>query len=133
MVDRDTSDWPSDYTKLYITNDLKDIENASGMKRLQDDGKTVFLVRAKDSKTDAYTGGLRITIPENTPLDQTGGLPINLRICVVDRSKTRIFRGFPGTLLSHRFLVAIRVLFKNRPGPRRKTWLWVILAPPGVK
>ena len=67
---------------MYITNDLKDIENASGMKRLQDDGKTVFLVRAKDSKTDAYTGGLRITIPENTPLDQTGGLPINLRICV---------------------------------------------------
>ena len=50
LATKDTSNWPSHYTKLYVTNDLVNKENEEYLKRLQQNGAQVYTITAKDSK-----------------------------------------------------------------------------------
>ena len=65
MSNTDTSDRPSEYAKLYVTNALVNKENEECMQKFQAAGKTNFTVHAKNSKADVHTSSCEINIDEN--------------------------------------------------------------------
>ena len=82
LTNTDTSNWPADHTKLYITNALVNNENDGCLKKLKDKGETVFTIYSKDSTTDRHTGVHKINIDDNLPMSYTGSLAKHLKICV---------------------------------------------------
>ena len=82
LSNTDTSNWPADHTKLYITNALVNNENDGCLKKLQDKGETIFTIYSKDSTTDCHTGVHKINIDDKLPISYTGNLAKHLKICV---------------------------------------------------
>ena len=78
----DTSNWPANHTKLYITNALVNDKNDGCLKKLQDQGETTFTIYSKDSTTDRHTGVHKINIDDNLPRSYTGNFAKHLKICV---------------------------------------------------
>ena len=74
LSNTDTSDRPSEYAKLYVTNALVNKENEECMRKFQADGKTIFTVHAKNSKADVHTSSCEINIDENISISSTGNL-----------------------------------------------------------
>ena len=71
LTNTDTSNWPADYTKLYITNALVNNENDGCLKKCKDKGETIFTIYSKDSTTDRHTGIYKINIDDNLPIGYT--------------------------------------------------------------
>ena len=107
LANTDTSDWPPDYTKLYVTKALVNNEKEKCMTKLLEDGKTIVVVHAKDSKADLHTGSQMVNIDENTPISKTGNLPRHLKVCVGARVmltnnmdiSDRLINGLMGTVM----------------------------------
>ena len=80
----DTSDWPEDHVRLYITNALKDKHNDKSMARLleEDINRKMYTFYAKDSAKDTRTGAHEVQVSPDTPITRTGGLPYCLKVCV---------------------------------------------------
>ena len=81
LSDTDTGDWPADHCKLYITNKLKDNENETHLKRLQEEGNELHTIMAKDSKKDTGTNLHTIKVKPDAAISETGNLPYCLKIC----------------------------------------------------
>ena len=77
----DTSTWPKDYVKLFLTNHLLNKTNTEALTNL---GSEVFDIRAEDSVQDLETRRCKISISdlEKLSLNETGNLPTNLKISV---------------------------------------------------
>ena len=77
----DTSTWPKDYVKLFLTNHLLNKTNTEALTNL---GSEVFDIRAEDSVQDLETRRCKISISdlEKLSLNETGNLPTNLKIRV---------------------------------------------------
>ena len=82
LTNTDTSNWPADHTKLYITNALVNNENDGCLKKLKDEGETIFTIYSKDSSTDRHTGVHKINIDDNLPISYTENLAQHLKFCV---------------------------------------------------
>ena len=79
LSNTDTSDRPSEYAKLYVTNALVNKENEECMRKFQADGKTIFTVHAKNSKADVHTSSCEINTDENISISSTVNLPGTLK------------------------------------------------------
>ena len=75
----DTSNWPDQYVKLYLTNYLAGQENESCIEKLN---SKVFVIKSEDSARDFDTGTYSISLPKTASLNQTGNLPSQLKVCV---------------------------------------------------
>ena len=82
LTNTDTSNWPADHTKLYITNALVNNENDGCLKKRKDKGETIFTIYSKDSTTDRHTGVHKINIDGNLPMSYTKNLAKHLKMCV---------------------------------------------------
>ena len=79
LKDTNTSCWPEQVTKLFLTNHLANQDNEKTMESL---GETVYTFNAKDSGKDTQTRIKTITIDKSKSLSDTGNLPTELKICV---------------------------------------------------
>ena len=75
----DTSSWPNEFVKLYLSNYLAGQENEECIAKLNSE---IFTIQAKDSARDLETGTYNVSIPAYTGLNQTGNLPAVLKVCV---------------------------------------------------
>ena len=71
LANTDTTHWPNEYVKLYLTNYLAGRENDEAIVKLNSE---IFTIRAKDSGKDLTTGTCDITIPDYFGLNKTGVL-----------------------------------------------------------
>jgi hypothetical protein len=81
MSETDSSTWPADHCKLYITNQLTDKENEEHLKKFKLEGRPVHTIIAKDSKRDIVTNLHTINVRKDAPISETGNLPYSLQIC----------------------------------------------------
>ena len=81
LSETDTSNWPEDHCKLYITNRLTDNENDKHLSAFRIQGHTVHTIIAKDAKGDIVTNLHAINIRQDVPISETGNLPYCLQIC----------------------------------------------------
>lgn len=77
----DTSNWPADHCKLYMTNQLVDHENVKHLKKFQQQGLKVHTIYAKDAKKDLASNSHKINVKANASISDTGNLPYCLKIC----------------------------------------------------
>ena len=66
LADTDTSSWPNEFVKLYLTNYLAGRENDECIGHLNTD---VIVIKSEDSKRDCETGTCSVAIPANTSLN----------------------------------------------------------------
>ena len=88
LSETDTSTWPADHCKLFITNRLTDNENEKHLAELCMQGHTVHTMYAKDSKRDIVTNLHVINVRNDAPISETGNLPHCLKIC--ERSRVML-------------------------------------------
>ena len=84
LSETDTSDWPVDHCKLYITNRLKDIENDKYLKDFREGGHPVHTIIAKDLKMDITTNLHKVNhyiVRKDAAISETGNLPSCIEIC----------------------------------------------------
>ena len=74
----DTTMWPNGFTKVYLTNQLANMENERCITALKTD---TIVINAKDSARDIETQTLLVNISDND-LHKTGNLLGKLKICV---------------------------------------------------
>ena len=79
LANTDTSGWPNEFVKLYLTNYLAGKENEESIAKLNSE---VFVIQAEDSRKDLETGTCSVSIPDNTSLNQTANLPAKLKVCI---------------------------------------------------
>ena len=79
LADTDTSDWPNEFVKLYLTNHLAARENEECIANLNSE---IFEMKAEDSRRDLETGTCTVSIPDSTSLNDTANLPAKLKVCV---------------------------------------------------
>ena len=79
LADTDTSDWPNEFVKLYLTNHLAGRENEESIAKLTSE---IFVIKAEDSGKDLETGTYSISIPDIASLNQTANLPAKLKVCI---------------------------------------------------
>ena len=121
LADTDTSDWPNEFVKLYLTNRLAGRENDACIDKLNSD---VFVIKAENSRRDVETGTCSVSLPDNTNLNQTANLPGKLKVCVGARLmltdniniSDRLINGSIGTVkylqLNSRNLLAGKIYVK---------------------
>ena len=104
LVNTDTSNWPDQFVKLYLTNYLAGQENEQSIAKLDSE---IFVIQAKDSRRDLKTNTYSVPrIPDNFNLSKTGNLPGKLNICEGARFmltdnisiKDRLINGLIGTV-----------------------------------
>lgn len=106
LAHTDTSQWPSDYVKLYVTNALANKENDKCLKQLQEQGNEIYVINAKDSKKDVKTGTYNVNIPANAAISTTASLTKLFKICIGARVmltnnldiEDRLINGSMGTV-----------------------------------
>ena len=81
LSETDTTDWPADHCKLYITNRLTNNENDKHLTAFRQEGRAVHKIIAKDAKRDIVTNLHTINIRQDAPISETGNLPYCLQIC----------------------------------------------------
>ena len=79
LAHTDTTHWPDQFVKLYLTNYLAGRENDEAIAKLNSE---IFTIQAKDLGKDLTTGTCDITIPDYFGLNKTGSLPAVLKLCV---------------------------------------------------
>ena len=77
LAHADTTQWPNQYIKPYLTNYLAGRENDEAIAKLNSE---IFTIGAKDSGKDLTTGTCDITIPDYFGLNKTGNLPSVLKL-----------------------------------------------------
>ena len=65
LSETDTSNWPPDHCKLYMTNQLVNNENELHLKKFQQEGCIIHTIYAKDAKKDLATNSHKISVKEN--------------------------------------------------------------------
>ena len=78
LANTDTSTWPNEFVKLYLTNNLAGRENEACIANLKEE---VFDIKAEDSLRDLETGTCSVSIPDTTSLNKTANLPAKLKVC----------------------------------------------------
>ena len=78
LADTDTSAWPEQYVKLFLTNYLAGKENEDCISKL---GTEIKTIKSADSARDLESGTYNIAIPENINISQTGNLVNRLKVC----------------------------------------------------
>lgn len=81
LSETDTTNWPSDSCKLFITNRLKDMENEKHLNEFRRQGREVHTIYANDAKRDVKTNLHKITVSKDAPISDTGNLPYCLQLC----------------------------------------------------
>ncbi|XP_066926640.1 uncharacterized protein [Clytia hemisphaerica] len=89
----DTSEWPENFMKMYITNNLKDQQNEKSLKLLQDwNNKRTSI--AKDESRQ------KVTLNKYVPINKTAGLPKELTLCVGARVMLTINKDVEDKLIN---------------------------------
>ncbi|XP_066926766.1 uncharacterized protein [Clytia hemisphaerica] len=89
----DTAEWPENFMKMYITNNLKDQQNEKSLKSLQDwDNKRTSI--AKDESRQ------KVTLNKYVPINKTAGLPKELILCVGARVMLTINKDVEDKLIN---------------------------------
>ena len=80
LVYTDTSKWPSQFVKLFLTNYLVNKENEEVIRKLGAD--EMYTIKAEDTARDVENKKYDIKIDKKTSLSDTGNLPTEITVCV---------------------------------------------------
>ena len=71
----DTTEWPENFMKMYLTNHLKDQQNDRSLRKCDDWANKLTSIAKDESRP-------KVTLDKNVPINETSGLPKELTLCV---------------------------------------------------
>ncbi|XP_066916735.1 uncharacterized protein [Clytia hemisphaerica] len=89
----DTTEWPENFMKMYLTNHLKDQQNEISLKRCNDWPNKHTSIAKDESKP-------KVTLNKNVPINETAGLPKEVTFCVGARVMLTINKDIDDKLVN---------------------------------
>ena len=89
----DTTEWPENFMKMYVTNNLKDQQNEKSLKSLQDWSNKRTSIAKDESRQ-------KVTLNKYVPINKTAGLPKELTLCVGTRVMLTINKDVEDKLIN---------------------------------
>ena len=111
LADVDTTLWPNEYVKLYMTNYMAGRENDECIAKLNAE---TIVINAEDSKRDSETRTCTVSIPDNCSLTNTANLTGKLKICVGARIMLLDNIDIPGKLINGSMGTVARIHINRR-------------------
>ena len=81
LSETDTTNWPANSCKLYMTNRLVDMENEKHLNEFQRECRALHIIYANDAKRDVKTNLRKITIDKDGNISDIGNLPYYPKLC----------------------------------------------------
>ncbi|XP_066911966.1 uncharacterized protein [Clytia hemisphaerica] len=89
----DTTEWPENFMKMYITNRLKDQQNSLCLRQCKEWGNKHTSLAKDESRT-------KVNLKKDMPINETAGLPKELTICVGARVMLTINKDVEDKLIN---------------------------------
>ncbi|XP_066913784.1 uncharacterized protein [Clytia hemisphaerica] len=89
----DTTEWPENFMKMYITNRLKDQQNSLCLRQCKEWGNKHTSLAKDESRT-------KVSLKKDMPINETAGLPKELTICVGARVMLTINKDVEDKLIN---------------------------------